>query len=120
MEQLKLVGQDAELKTGLFYIHYEGEHFWTQDHARRQLAVLAAKVLNGPVLADQVTDFLCPLVPIGPLGERSAHNLPPQRIGFWIERAGPGERARRYLQELLDIRARFEKALLNDGTEIQQ
>ena len=97
MEQLKLVGQDAELKTGLFYIHYEGEHFWTQDHARRQLAVFAAKVLNGPVLADQVTDFSCPLVPIGPLGERSADDLPPQRIGSRIERPGLGERARRYL-----------------------
>jgi hypothetical protein len=96
-EQLKLVGQDAELEAGLFRIRYEGEHFGTQDHARRQLAVFAAKILNGPVLADQATDFSRPLVPIGTLGERPAHDLPPQRIGSWIERSGPGECARRYL-----------------------
>jgi hypothetical protein len=120
VEQFKLVGQDAELETGLLHIRYQVEHFGTQDHVRRQFAVLAAEVLNGPVLANQATDFTCPLIPIATLGKRSAYYLPPQRIGPWVDRAGPGERAGSYSQELLDIGARFEEAFLDHCGEIQQ
>ena len=73
-----------------------------------------------PILADQTADLAGPLIPVSPLGDRAGGELLPQRIGLGVERPGPAKRARRQAKELLHVRTRFEKALLNDTAEIQQ